>query len=93
MVTTGVSAYVTIVRDGDSFGSTVGEVRLAGVCAPERGRPGAEVAKQRLERLILHRTVVLNQRGRDSYGRIVAEVYVNGIHVNAAMRGYGYTCN
>lgn len=85
---------VTIVRDGDSFHSTPeGEVRLLGVCAPEKGKPGFALAKQRLESLILNKVVTLSHSNvRDPYGRLLADVYVDTVHVNARMRSYGYTC-
>ena len=92
MVTT--ASRVTIVRDGDSFHSSPeGEVRLLSVCAPEKNRPGYALAKRHLEALILSRTVTLQHNNiRDTYGRLLADVYVDRVHVNARMRALGYTC-
>lgn len=92
MVTTSV-AYVNNVRDGDSFHcQPVGEVRLINVCAPEKGEPGYALAKQRLESLILGKNVRLVGDVRDKYGRLLADVYVNGTHVNEVQRKNGYRC-
>jgi endonuclease YncB( thermonuclease family) len=86
-------AFVDIVRDGDSFHTqTHDEVRLVDVCAPEQGQPGYTLAKQHLETLILRKTVTLATRGRDIYGRVLADVYVGRIHVNQAQRDCGYRC-
>ena len=87
------AAVVTTVRDGDSFAtSTNGETRLANVCAPEKNKSGFQLAKERLEALILRRSVSIVPVARDTFGRTVADVYVNGVHVNARMRSHGYTC-
>ena len=85
--------YVDIVRDGDSFHTTtIGEVRLVNVCAPEEGRPGYALAKSRLESLILHQRFTIKVYGRDRYGRTLADVYVSMTHVNEVQRQHGYRC-
>ena len=57
-MTTRAPWLVTQVRDCDSFATSSGrEIRLANVCAPEKGRTGFDLAKQRLEALILNRNV------------------------------------
>ncbi len=92
MVTTG-TAFVNIVRDGDSFHcSPDGEVRLVNVCAPERGQTGYPTAKRQLEAMILRKNVQLLRRGRDSFGRLLADVYVGQTHVNEAQRRNGWRC-
>lgn len=87
------SHYVDAVRDGDSFHTTsVGEVRLVDVCAPEQGRPGYASAKSRLAALILHQRVTIRAYGNDIYGRVLADVFVGNTHVNAVQRQHGYRC-
>ena len=87
------TTYVDIVRDGDSFHSIpAGEVRLVNVCAPEKGEPGYARAKGLLEGFILRKHVTLRTHGRDTFGRLLADVHVGSIHVNARMRQAGYTC-
>ena len=93
MVTT-VSAYVVEVIDGDTFKTQAGEyVRLANVCAPEKGQTGWVKARDLLAQLVLNRTVTVQVVAHDKYGRAVADVWVGYTHVNAAMRRYGYTCS
>lgn len=88
-----VRATCEYVRDGDTF-RTAGNnwIRLADVCAPEAGQPGHTTAKRILEELILHKTIVYEQVG-SSYGRIVAEVWRDGLNVNTYMRQQGYDCS
>ena len=88
-----VSAICEYVQDGDTF-RTKGQtwIRLANVCAPELDEVGGTKAKAILESLILDKPITYEQVGT-SGGRIVAEVWVNSLHVNAYMRQQGYTCS
>ena len=88
-----VKAVCEYVRDGDTF-RTVRKnwIRLANVCCPEQGEPGWMKAKNILEKLVLGKAITYEQVGT-SYSRIVAEVWVNDIHVNSYMRRQGYTCS
>ncbi len=87
-----VNATCEYVQDGDTF-RTKGQVwiRLANVCAPKLDTAEGAKAKRILSDLILGKSIVYEQVGT-SYGRIVAEVWVNGTNVNAYMRQQGYTC-
>lgn len=75
------------VFDGDSFlvtgwnwaGKEGKGVRIANIDAPERGEPGYEEAKRRLTQLILGKMVGLDTKAIDKYGRLVADVYVDGL--------------
>ena len=82
-----VSAKVVQVIDGDTF-KTAYVIRLADVDAPELDEPGGPAAKRELERLIGGKDITYEEKARDVYGRIVAQVWVNGIDVNAAMRRF-----
>ena len=79
---------VTGVIDGDTFttASRKNPVRIANVDAPEKGQPGAGAAKSALEKLILNKTVNIETKARDPYGRSVANVKVGVRSVNKAMR-------
>lgn len=78
---------VTHIVDGDTFDVTPGwkwnnqtgdRVRPTGYDAPELDKPGGAVAKQKLERLILHKEVELRQVATIDRGRLVCDVYFNG---------------
>jgi len=82
--------YVDLVDDGDSFHIQGGwqwdnkkgeRVRIANYNAPERGQPGYQEAKRRLESLILRKSVELRAKAIDTYGRLVADVYIDGENV------------
>lgn len=77
----------TEVVDGDTFNTADGErIRLEGVNCPEKGQPGWERAKGALERLILNKAVRYEGVARDQWGRLIAQVWVDQVNVNEAMR-------
>jgi micrococcal nuclease len=82
------------VVDGDTMKvRTVGgseSLRLARVDAPELDAPGGQAAKQLLESLVLGRHVRYTVKAHDTYGRLIAKVWVGNVHVNKRMRQAGY---
>ena len=66
-------------------------VRLTGIDSPEiKGISDAEIvlAKQSrdaLHKLIYEKTVILSNVSTEKYGRLLADVYIDGIHVNQWM--------
>jgi len=97
---------VTRVLDGDTFhcipdilingakfhkDGTI-SVRLRGVDAPEKRQPSGIEAKESLKELIGRKTVKLDIKDIDRYGRVVAYVFVNGVNVNLEQvkRGYAW---
>ena len=87
-----VTAICEYVQDGDTFRTAKQNwIRLADVCTPDEGEPEFLEAKSILEKLILNKSITYEQVST-SYGRIVAEVWVDGMSVNAYMREQGYTC-
>lgn len=88
-----VTATCEDVQDGDTFRTAQQNwIRLADVCAPELNEAGGTTAKNILANLILGKTITYEEVGT-SYGRIVAEVWVDNLHVNSYMRQQGYTCS
>lgn len=79
---------VTRVIDGDTFmtSSRKKPVRLANYDAPERGERGYQRSKQALTGMISGKTVSVDVKAHDVYGRAVAQVKVGGHSVSAAMR-------
>lgn len=79
---TSFTARVVRVIDGDSLDVSRGdgsrgkiEVRLFGIDSPERDQPYADRARAELARLVKGKTVRLEVRDHDSYGRTVARVF------------------
>ena len=77
------------VTDGDTIkilvDRTQHKIRLAEIDTPEKGQPYGKKAKQALSRLVFGKTVNVEQKDIDRYGRIVGRVYVDGVDVNAEM--------
>ena len=84
------------VYDGDTLtiGTYIDEkayrfsVRMKGIDCPEMKGPNAERAKRArddLIELVFHKVITLKDVGYDKYGRILADVYLNDLHVNAWM--------
>jgi micrococcal nuclease len=80
--------FVSVV-DGDTFKAKVQGVvmtfRLQGVDAPERAQPYGSTSTTVLQQLIRAQKLVLVFADVDAYGRIVAEVWVGNMNVNAEM--------
>ena len=75
------------VIDGDTF-KTLNIIRLEGVEAPELDQPGGKEAKQKLESLILDKDITYEEKARDDFGRIVAQVWIDSLNVNDAMNEF-----
>ena len=83
------------VSDGDTMnvqkvenGKFVGEVvkiRMFGIDAPEKTQDYGSESKQALEKLVSGKTLEIEEKNRDRYGRTVAVVYVDGKNVNEEM--------
>lgn len=78
------------VSDGDTITVRCGEgeqqrVRLAEIDAPESGQAFGQRAKKQLSDLVHRREVRLDVTDRDHYGRLVAHVYTDDLHVNRVM--------
>jgi len=78
---------VVAVADGDTLTFRDGDqritVRLAEIDAPERTMPYSQVSRRNLVRLCGEATDVRYERvDTDRYGRTVAHVWCDGVHVN-----------
>lgn len=83
-------ASATLVIDGDSLwletGGAMLEVRLQGIDAPEICQPWGPEARDALRDLVQGKTVQFRTVGKDSYGRTLATLYVDGtLEVNRAL--------
>jgi micrococcal nuclease len=94
-VTQDYNMTVTEVVDGDTFYLGNGDkVRMLGINTPESGRPYAQEATDFLTNMILGKEVTLVNDSKngdsDSYGRLLAHVYVNDTFVNYEIIKAGY---
>ena len=94
-VTQDYNMTVTDVIDGDTFYLGNGDkVRMLGINTPESGRPYAQEATDFLTNMILGKEVTLVNDSKngdsDSYGRLLAHVYVDDTFVNYEIIKAGY---
>ena len=73
-----------IAIDGDTLVCNHQKVRLTNVYAAEMNQPGGSAAKKKLQALVQNRDVGFVTHGHDRYGRILAEVYVDGRRIEQA---------
>lgn len=77
---------VSRVIDGDTFETTEKQVvRLSGVDAPEVDRCGGLEAKEHLEKLIMHKRLMIKVIFNDKFKRLVSQVYVGNNYINKEM--------
>lgn len=81
------NARVIAVMDGDTImvlrdGKRV-KVRLANIDAPEKAQEYGTESRQTLLNLVQKKQVHVNSQAMDSYGRMVAEISVDGRSANA----------
>lgn len=83
---------VEIIVDGDTFKSGKYTIRLLGIDSPEKGQMCYKEAKEFLKKLIENKTVKLeyDSRKKDSYGRLLAYVWIDDIFVNEEMIKNGF---
>lgn len=81
-----------IVIDGDTFWSKRhnNKIRIVGIDCPEVGEPGYQKAKDFLYELLESSTLRIKKKGIDKYGRILAEVFVNGENIASKMKEKGF---
>ena len=84
------SGKVVGISDGDTFTLLTPDkqqikVRLSEIDAPEKAQPFGNRSRQSLSDLIFSKDVLVVQDDVDRYGRLVGQVFINGIHVNRKM--------
>ena len=83
-VSDGDTLNVQKVENG-KFAGEVMKIRMFGIDAPEKTQDYGIESKQALEKLVNGKTLEIEEKNRDRYGRTVAVVYVNGKNVNEEM--------
>jgi endonuclease YncB( thermonuclease family) len=84
------TARIIAVLDGDTVvavrnSTPPGKIRLADIDAPEIAQPGGMEAKKALSEIVLHKSVAIIGEAFDKYGRLVAQLSVDGKQVNELM--------
>lgn len=90
-----LSGKVVKVADGDTLTILDAQrvrhkIRLYGIDSPEYDQPHFGAAKRALSSLVTNKTVGIDVKDTDSYGRTVGVVYVDGRSVNVHMVRNGH---
>ena len=83
-VSDGDTINIQKVENGKFVGGML-RIRMYGMDAPEKTQDYGIESKQALEKLVNGKTLEIEEKNRDRYGRTVAVVYVNGKNVNEEM--------
>lgn len=96
-------AQVVFVSDGDTLwvrrlrqragAAHLGpsqKLRLKGIDAPETCQQGGVASRNALAGLVLNRFVRVHAQGRDTYGRRLARIDIDGVDVGAALLEQGW---
>lgn len=65
-------------------------IRLNNLDAPELSQTYGIQAKQFLSSLVLNKTITGIKKGKDKYGRTIADLYLKGLWVNKLIVDSGY---
>ena len=83
------------IYDGDTITALTSQkekikIRLYGIDAPELKQPFGKASKRHLIDLISNKSLNINEKGKDKYGRTLAVLYNGGQDINAQMVIDGY---
>lgn len=81
-----LTGKVVSISDGDTIsiidsGNVRHNIRLAGIDAPEKSQKYGSASKDNLSKLVYMRTVSIEDKKRDKYGRIVGKVILDDVDV------------
>jgi len=93
-----LTGRVVKVTDGDTItilvnGGKQERIRLLDIDAPEKKQPYCEKARAYLSGMVAGKTVSVEFKNRDKYGRILGTVFVDGKNVNEEMVRAGLAWN
>lgn len=82
-----LTGKVISVADGDTITILTDsnekiKIRLEGIDAPERGQDFGSKSRQHLNELCYGKTVQVEKKGVDQYGRLLGVVYVGNLNLN-----------
>nr|DAR26794.1 MAG TPA: nuclease-like protein [Caudoviricetes sp.] len=83
------------IYDGDTITALTSQkekikIRLYGIDAPELKQPFGKASKRHLIDLISNKSLNINEKGKDKYGRTLAVLYNGDQDINAQMVADGY---
>ncbi len=85
-----LDAWQVQAIDGDTIRYGMERIRIRGIDTPELAEAGGFDATQRLAQLLKDGPIRIIPHGRDLYGRMLADVYVNDQNVAEILTNAGY---
>jgi micrococcal nuclease len=90
-----IKGKVTAVYDGDTIiivdsNKTRHEIRLQHIDAPESKQPFGQKAKKFLAKMLFGKKVLIRVKEKDTYGRSIGVVLINGKNANLEMLLNGF---
>ncbi len=82
--------FVTRVIDGDTIVAGNITIRLLGINSPEKGEKYSVEAKEFLEKIILNKTISLEEKGKDRYQRTLAYIFYQNKNINLEIVKKGF---
>ena len=83
-VSDGDTMNVQKVENGKFTGEVI-KIRMFGIDAPEKSQDYGSESKQALEKMLNGKTLEIEEKNRDRYGRTVAVLYADGENINEEM--------
>lgn len=81
---------VTRVIDGDTIVAGNITIRLLAINSPEKGEKYSIEAKEFLEKIILNKSIILEEKGKDKYQRTLAYIFYQNKNVNLEIVKNGF---
>ena len=90
-----IPVKVVQITDGDTVGVIDAEknyfkVRLSGIDAPERKQAFSDKSKEALAAKVFDKNIILDESGKDRYGRTLGVLLVDGRNINREMVAEGW---
>ena len=83
------------ITDGDTVGvidakKNYFKVRLSGIDSPERKQAFSDKSKEALAAKVFDKNIILDESGKDRYGRTLGVLLLNGRNINREMVAEGW---
>jgi len=85
-----IEGKVIKIKDGDTIeillqGNNPITIRLNGIDAPEKKQAFGQKSKEKLSEMIFGKIVKVDCNGKDRYGRVIGDIYLDEVNINEEM--------
>lgn len=90
-----IEGEVIKIKDGDTIeilleGNQPITIRLNGIDAPEKKQAFGQKSKEKLSEMIFGKIVKVDCNGKDRYGRVIGDIYLDELNINEEMVQSGF---